>query len=280
MGWFALNVREDQLSQDRQALRVSQLNLTRALTVLGEQIVLYAPRGEMHEGYFGLAQITRVDPDLSSSNFVWLQLAGVTLFEKPVPLEDLYGSGQINDTPFHTYSRAIRSISNYEAERLQLLERLPLLIAREGQDVGAYEASVLLSTRLSKQRIRSARLRIRMLEHYGPECAFTGLYYPSLDGRHFSTQVGHLQPLKYGGPDIIQNVLPMAPEVNWHWDNGIISLTNAGKLLVSANASAQSRRLFRPGKIVRFIDPQLWPRAEFLQWHRDNLFEMDRQTDL
>jgi hypothetical protein len=280
LSWFALNVREDQLSQDRRALRVSRVNLTSALSLTDTQVILYAPSGEKHEGYFGVATISSVDPDFSNSNFIWLQLESMSLFEEAVPLDALYGSGLINDTPFHTYSRALRSVSEYEAGRLELLQ-----LVRPYQDLSESQSHPETAGndarwRLSKARIRSARLRIKLLEHYGPQCVFTDQCYSSLDGRRVSTQVGHLHPLNFLGPDIIQNALPMAPEVNWHWDNGIVSLTNFGEVLVSSHASAQTRSLFTAGKMIRFIDPKIWPRAEFLEWHRDILFEKDRRPGL
>ena len=66
-------------------------------------------------------------------------------------------------------------------------------------------------TRIDRDRL----VRFRMLELHGTRCLFSGAAHHSPDGRRHSVQVGHLLLLKHGGPDVLQNVMPMIAIVNW-----------------------------------------------------------------
>jgi len=281
LGGFALNVRTDQLSADGRALRVSRQNLLWALRLIDRALVLYRPRDEIDHGYYGVARILNVEQDGAKSNFIWLELSDVAEFPKVVTLDELYGAVATNDTPFHTYSRAVRPVTPYELARLFSLPGVP-------NALGLYEETIqakLISDQvdswtLRKVRLHQRALRAELLRVYGPRCAFTDEVYTSLSSRLFETNVGHLISLEYGGPSIIQNTLPMTGTTNWHWDGGLISATNSGHILVSAQASSSTRRLFEAGRKIRFANSKYWPRAEFLEWHRDCIFEKGRQPGL
>jgi hypothetical protein len=277
---YALNVRSQQLSSDGMLLRISRQNLYRAIRLIGRRLLLYRPRDEDDHGYFGTATIADVEIDPGSSTFIWLALTNTTLFSKPVPLSELYGTLHVNDNPFHTYSRALRPVTDYE---LQMLLGLEHVDGSPGLNEGHLRVELdeaAPNWSVSKSKTRRRLLRAQMLELYGPHCALSGHLHIGLNGRFYETQVGHVVALEYGGPDIIQNVIPMTGTANWHWDHGLISLTNEGRILVSSRASPDTRKLFKAGRQVHFPDPRFWPRAEYLQWHRDVVYEKGRRPGL
>ncbi|KKC40761.1 hypothetical protein WH87_02890 [Devosia epidermidihirudinis] len=278
---FALNVRRSQLSLDQQALRVSRQNLYRAVRLIGRSVFLYRPRDEEDDGYYGMATIANVEMSSDSRNFIWIELSGVKPFPKTVTLDELYGLVQIKDTPFHTYSRALRPVSAYESDMLLDIPwvRGAMELREETGQLESENAPVELWS-FRRQSIKRHLLRAEMLTLYGNKCVFTEKVFLCLNGRLAETQVGHLIAREYGGPDIIQNVLPMSSVTNWHWDHGLISLTNSGKLLVATKASSETRLSFLAGLQLRFADSRFWPRAEYLEWHRDNIFEKGRQRGL
>ncbi len=280
MSGYALNVRRQQLSSDGMLLRISRQNLYRAIRLIGRRLILYRPRDEDDHGYFGTAHIVDVEIDPTNSTFILLALANTTLFSKPVALGELYGTLHVNDNPFHTYSRALPPMTQYEMEMLLGLERVheSLGLSEGNSPVELDEPAPHWS--VSKSRTRERLLRAHMLELYGPRCALSGHLHIGMNGRFYETQVGHVVALEYGGPDIIQNVVPMTGTTNWHWDHGLISLTNHGRILVSSRASSDTHKLFERGRQVHFPDPRFWPRAEYLQWHREIIFESGRQPGL
>lgn len=235
---------------------------------------------EAAAGYFGIGLINDTYPSIEHSGSIWVDFALLRRFKKPVTLRDIYRDGPVRPNAF-AYSRTIRPVAPIEVDYvLSEQEGAATLGMSEQAQPGldAWAPHVPWSVR--KVRVRNLSIRIDMLRWYGPGCVFTGQLSFSIDGRRCDTQVGHLVSLEYGGPDIIQNVLPMSASTNWHWDEGLISLTNGGRILVARNASPQSKALYEEGRIVKFGDSKVWPKAEYIEWHRNNIFERGRQPGL
>lgn len=119
-----------------------------------------------------------------------------------------------------------------------------------------------------------------MLQFYGSACVLTDDNYCSLHGRLFSMEGGHLVGIGYGGPDVIQNVLPMRRGACWHWEHGIIPSTNVGEIVLSSPASAATHLRLRANKRITIADSRFWPKAECIEWHRDTIFEKELQAGL
>ncbi|RYE70385.1 MAG: hypothetical protein EOO81_07935 [Oxalobacteraceae bacterium] len=244
-------------------------------------MLLYRPSDEDEPGYYGVCLLAHVERDYGDPKWIWLGLGPITLFPKSIRLSEIYGNELTTDAPFYTYSRTLRPISDYEFE--QLVGRQDV---QEG--IGFYEEAWSGRPLEGAERrwtsrkvlIRQRRLRDELFGVYGPRCSLTQELYWSLSGHAYETQVGHLVALEYGGPDTIQNALPMSATANWHWDNGLVSLTEGGRLLVSSRASVDSKRLFREGHEIKFLDSRVWPKAEYLNWHRTHVFEKGRQPGL
>ncbi|KRA98351.1 hypothetical protein ASD83_15160 [Devosia sp. Root685] len=276
---YVLNVRQSQLNEARNVVRIYRTNLFKAWKLIGRHVLIYAPRGEEDTGYQGLAEVVDVHPDPDHPNFIRVEIGAILRFSVTLTPKMLYDAGDINDAPFYTYSHAIRAAPSFEVTRIAALE--PLFEHRPSgwhEDTSSRAVEGAAPKRaLSNKIIRSRILRFQMLQHYGPSCVFTLLELPSLDGLHFAVQQGHLWPLEYGGPDVLQNILPMSGDVNWLWDNGLISLKNDGTPLVASGASQQVLGLLRNCTRIRFPkDPRAWPQVEYLERHRDMVFEKNR----
>lgn len=282
MALYVLNVRNQRLSQDGNAVSIARQNLRRALVLEGRQIVLYRPSDETDAGYYAFATTSQVLPDFQNKDRIWIELESIQPFEQPVTVDHLREGGQRRgDMPFHTYARSIRRVSDYESTQLAAMhDGAPANLYEEKGPPEYSEGDREIEYVSRRTRLRDRGLRTFMLQLYGPRCVFTGKAFWSLDGRNPSTQVGHLVALEYGGPDIIQNVLPMSAQTNWHWDEGIISLTNSRRMLISDNACPESRALYAAGHEVPFISSLYWPKAELLEWHRDMIFNKGRQRGL
>ena len=124
-------------------------------------------------------------------------------------------------------------------------------------------------TRIDRDRL----VRFRMLELQGTRCLSSGAAHHSLDGRRHAVQLDQLLPLKHGGPDVLQNVMPMSAIVNRPWNEGIITLLNSGVIRISDCASNEDRAVIGGRHQIAFPkDPRFWPRAEYLEAHRDLIF--------
>lgn len=170
--------------------------------------------------------------------------------------------------PFHTFSRPIRRVENDVYGGLVSLGMVPT-------GFGETESVPFMVADAAGTTLRDRALRFEMLSAYGAACVFTGNHFPSLDGNRFGVDVGHCWPRSAGGPSIIQNVLPMCKDVNYLWDEGIISLTDDGDLLLARNANPSTRLLLANFQRIRFpVDARLWPDAKFLDIHRRTIFEI------
>jgi len=273
--YFALDVRQHQLNADGTGLRISRQNLFGARKLIGRTVLLYGPRDEKMAGYFGWATIHEVLPDLGNIAFIWVNFGRTEFFLQPVTLGNIYDAGELNDAPFHTYSRAIRAISPRELTRLIELEDSFQQEPKGFREPGIDEVDQATDARRRRSEIRRRSIvRFQMLEHYGPRCCFTGELDVSLDGLRYAVEVGHIWALKLDGPDIVQNVLPMSRRVNWLWDEGILSMLNDGTPLVSSRASGRDKEtLSRYERIAFPLSPLYWPRPEYIEAHRDLVFE-------
>lgn len=275
-----MNIRTQQLSAEGTELRIYHSNYYRAVRLIGQTVVLYRPRHEDANGYYGTARLIGVEYDRTNPKWVWVALSNIIPFSQVVSLDQLYGATFTNDTPFHLYSKALRPISSYELERLQEVQEHVRFAGLSEERPGKALLAPTPKWASRKTRIRRKLLRDELIRLYGPACALTEKIYSTLSGRFFETQTSHMVALRYLGPDVIQNTLPMCSIANWHWDNGLVSLTNGGLILLSARAPPHARELFEGGRQVRFANSRVWPKAEYLEWHRDNIFEKGHQAGL
>jgi hypothetical protein len=221
-----------------------------ALDAAGHDALLFASRGENVRGYYGTAMLGEAVPDASDRGSYWLPGAG--------------------EMPFYTYSHPIRLVAEEHYRGLATLGAIANGFGE--QEAQRFEPSPL--PRVTLKPVRYRELRFEMIDVYGPRCAFIRCSFPSLNGLAFGTDVGHLWPRSAGGPESIQNVLPMSKDVNNQWDQGLISLTNSGDLLIARQAGRDTRALFANFERIEFPrNVQFWPDARYLERHRDEIFE-------
>lgn len=124
------------------------------------------------------------------------------------------------------------------------------------------------------EAVQLRALRFEMFDVYDPKCIFTKRSYPSLNMLRYGVDMGHIWPRAAGGPDIIQNVMPMSKDANNQWDEGLISLQINGDVLIAKDAGPDTYALLAGLKRVKFPkDIQFWPNAQYLERHRDTIFE-------
>ena len=266
---YVLNVRADQINDANDILRLPRFSLSAALRASGYEILLFAAQGENIPGYYGTAIMGEPMPDLADPKKFRLPIYNMRKLDREISLAELRALG-VEEMPFHTYSRPIRSIFEDERGCLIALGAIPFGFGE--QAVQAFVDRPQYRDGFVEEEIR--QLRFEMYDAYPLFCAFTRKAYPSLDGTRYGFDVGHVWPRSAGGPSIIQNVLPMSKDVNNQWDEGMVSLTNSGNLLIAKNAGADTRALFANFKKVIFPkDPRLWLDTQFLEQHRDEIFE-------
>jgi hypothetical protein len=269
MASYVLNVRIAQFDVQLSALRLPRNSLRSALDAAGHDVLLYASRDEELPGYYGTALLGDPAPDPRNPKVYLLPLLNRQALARIVSLEELRALG-VEEQPFHIYAHPIRRVG--EETQLALVNE-GLILRGFGEEVT--EHFLASSVEQSQRNSTDYRaLRFEMLDLYGPKCAFLRRSFPSLDGHRYGIDVGHLWPHWAGGPDIIQNVLPMSKGVNNQWDEGLISLTNNGDLLIARQAGQDTRWLFSKCKRIIFPeDVAQWPDAKFLERHRDEIFE-------
>lgn len=271
---YALNVRQEQMNASGTVVRLPAGNLRAAMRNYLQYVMLFASSREEEPGYLGLVKILGVHPDLKEPKFIGIELGAIQRFEIPVTLEQIYG--ERNNQPFYRYAHPFRVVPDFELGRIfELTPKFVSEVPGFAED-GQAEFSVATLPRRAKtsKLVRSAAVRFEMLLHYGKRCPFTLELFESLDELRCALQVGHLRPLRFGGRDHIQNVLPMSGLVNWAWDEGVISLRNNGTLLFAAGIKDSARHRFDGCERILFPkDARVWPFAENLEFHRDVIFD-------
>ena len=265
MASYALNVRMDQFDIDQNILRLPRHSLRSAFEAAGHQVLLFASRDENDPGYYGIAFLGQPMPDPFSEKFYLLPLENQRPLRRTISLKELHALG-VEQMPFHTYAYPIRKVAE---EEQSALVSMGVIASGFGETAApAFDGSPTDPRRQETPSYRA--LRFEVFELYGPRCAFLKRSYPNLNGSRFGTDVGHIWPHWAGGPDIIQNALPMSKDVNNQWDEGLVSLRNNGELLIAHQAGKDTRWLFAKCKKVVFpADPQRWPDAQYLERHRD-----------
>jgi hypothetical protein len=265
---YVLNVRADQFDTARSALHLRRPSLPLALEAAGHEILLFASRDEGGSSYFASATMGDPVPDQNEPGKYWLPLHDVQPLSRPITLRELRALG-VEEMPFPTYSHPIRAIASGEYLGLVTIGAIP-----SGFGEAEKQPALQPPYRQRLTSVENRRLRFEMIDAYSPRCAFLRTSYPDLSGLGYGVDVGHIWPRYAGGLDVINNVLPMSKDVNWHWDAGLIGLTNGGGFLIAKQAGADTRLLFANVTQVKFPDlPQFWPDALSIERHRDVIFE-------
>lgn len=265
--------------------------LRNASIVVGNWIIYQEPRRAGHRGYYAVAKVQEIVRDSATEGmFLALIQPGSYLeFGRDVPFHLdgqaverglLDPNGRLNNG---RAIQSIRTISDDDFNRivgLGLIEEDELLPRKdEHQPVSAlvreeqqpWEGPVDRATMLVNRTVRDRQFRKRVLDVYDRRCALTGMQLINGGGRA-EAQAAHIMSVEAGGPDMITNGIALSGTVHWMFDRGLISLTDAGEIMLSAkiNDLEGVQKLIYPDRLARFPSEQgLRPHPRYLAWHRE-----------
>lgn len=264
-----------------------------ASRMVGQWIVYQEPRRAGPRGYFAVAKVERIVPDPSTGGmYLAMILSGTYLeFGQDVPFRidaQPVERGLLNDSGGLRGSKqdAIRPLSDEDFNRIvgfglveedELLPReedeaaVPALVQEEQ---AAWEPPVDRASMLVNRKVRNRQFRKRVLEVYDRRCALTGMQLINGGGRA-EAQAAHIMSVEAGGPDVVANGIALSGTLHWMFDRGLISLSDAGDILLSTkiNDIEGVQKLIYPDRRARFpAGASRRPHARYLGWHRDNCF--------
>ena len=144
-------------------------------------------------------------------------------------------------------------------------------IVSEEQSV--WEGPIDRATMLVNRKVRDRQFRKRVLDVYGSRCALTGMKLINGGGRA-ETQAAHIKSVEAGGPDKVDNGIALSGTIHWMFDRGLISLSDAGDILLSRgiNDRESVERLIFPDRKARLPTGSHRPHPRYLHWHRTVCF--------
>ena len=126
---------------------------------------------------------------------------------------------------------------------------------------------------------RSVAFRRVVVQAYLHTCAVCGIRLLTPEGRT-AVAAAHIVPWSHSHNDDPRNGLALCGLHHWSFDNGLITVTPAHEVAVSATvpnddeATAALRAL--AGRAIDLpSDTYLWPAAIALKWHNKNIFRTD-----
>lgn len=269
--------------------RFPQKWLNAAAQAVGQWIIYQEPKRAGRRGYYAVARVEQVvrDPGDSSMYLALIEPGSYLEFGRDVPFQLdgsaverglLYPDGRLSN------GRAIQSIRAISDEDFNRIVSLGLVEAddflpREDADEPVRDVvreepwlgPVDRATMLVNRTIRDRQFRKRVLDVYDRRCALTGMQLINGGGRA-EAQAAHVMSVEAGGPDTVANGIALSGTVHWMFDRGLISLSDAGDILLSSkiNDVEGITKLIHPDRRARFpANEGLRPHARFLAWHRE-----------
>lgn len=182
-----------------------------------------------------------------------------TLFSNPIPAGAV-GVRGVNDIP--SLHRAVR-------RAFQLSKTLPDELLHAFEQKTALLPRATEAERLVVQRVGQDLFRSGLLEYWEGRCAITGLAVPEL------LRASHIKPwadCQSDGERLdVFNGLLLAPHLDALFDQGFITVTDAGEVVVSSVLSEEARRIFGVDGVLRVKGLDEGHRA-FLPWHQELVF--------
>lgn len=248
--------------------------LAAATRAVRQWVLFREPADAGPRGYYAVARVEQIVRDPSDPAMLQaLIVPGSYLeFGRDVPAP-VGGSGEA----------PIRPISEAEFNRIIGLgliaddEVLPregeseLMPERVHEAQDEFLGPIDRDTMLTSRKVRDRQFRKRVIEAYDCRCALTGMRLINGGGRA-EVQAAHIMSVEQGGPDKENNGIALSGTVHWMFDRGLISLSDAGDILLSSkiNDVESVEKLIRPDR--RAILPangNLGPHPRYLAWHRE-----------
>ena len=272
--------------------------LSRAQACIGDWIIYYESRNVAEtRGYFAVAKVRDITPDLSNSDMYFAGIEPGTYldFTSNVPFRGASGvaeQGVLNDQGRISgrAQSAIRSLSASDFTRIvdlgfdddcDVLPRRgpssPVTGMSETQtpfQVGDPTRNRVnfLGSRIQRDRI----FRWNVLRAYDSRCAMTGLKLINGGGRA-EVEAAHIQPVQANGQDIIGNGIALSGTAHWVFDRGLVSIADDFRILISSQVNdieSVHAMINKTGKILPPLRKVDFPHKRFLEWHRENCFKL------
>lgn len=299
MGYGVFIHRSDSIYDDSPAERYQfpRQYLSRVEACIGSWIIYYEPRKVLDtRGYFAVAKVARVVPDVSAPGMHIAVIEPGSYLEFSTPVAFNGPGGRVEQGVLNAAGRisgraqaAVRPISPSDFERILLLglSDTEALLPRSGASHqgtdGFHEEQApfdfetprdrvaLMTSRIVRDRV----FRRIVLRAYGERCAITGLKLINGGGRA-EVEAAHIRPVEANGPDIVTNGIALSGTVHWMFDRGLISLSDDLEILVSRQVNdIDGVRAFLNRSGYAHVPSRVFdrPHPHFLAWHREHCFK-------
>jgi putative restriction endonuclease len=270
--------------------------LRTATRMIGQWVIYQAPEPEDGGDYVAVARIERIDPDPARKGWsvariesgTFLEFGRVVSFRHdglPVERGLLGADGRLDRD---LAARLVRAVSDTDFNRIVELgltteeDLLPRTDAgidmptpqKVFDERDVYTLPVDRTTMLVNKTVRDRQFRKRVLDVYGARCALTGMKLINGGGRA-ETEAAHIMSVEAGGPDRVNNGIALSGTIHWMFDRGLISLSDAGDILLSREINDRDsvERLIHPDRKARFpARAEDRPHPRYLHWHRTECF--------
>lgn len=266
-------------------------------TRMVDQWIVYQASASSQDGdYLAAARVERIDPDPDREGMFFARIARGTYLEfgRAVPFEV---DGAIVERGLLTFdgrldgdrgAQPVRALSRADFDRIlefglvteedflprtDASEDMPLA-NRVAEEAIPWEGPIDRTMMLVNRTVRDRQFRKRVLDAYGSRCALTGMKLLNGGGR-VETEAAHIMSVDAGGPDAVDNGIALSGTIHWMFDRGLISLSDAGDILLSRkiNDLESVERLIFPDRKARLPKTAAHrPHPRYLNWHRTECF--------
>ena len=274
----------------------SKQYLSRAKNCEGDWVIYLEPsKVKKTRGYFAVAKVREIisDPKNKAMFLAIIEKGSYLDFGDPVQFSEkgevieqglLNNQGKISGRS----QSAVRTISAPDFTRIldrglfqddNFLPRSANQSVNFGfhEDQSQFEVSSarIRVKQLTNRAIRDRNFRKTVLKAYGERCAITGLRLINGGGRA-EVEAAHIRPVEHDGPDIVSNGIALSGTAHWMFDRGLVSLSNDLKIFISRHTNDPNAVHAMINQTGYLIAPERVferPRAEFINWHRQNCFK-------
>jgi putative restriction endonuclease len=260
--------------------------LKAAAKIEGDWVVYREPVKAGDKGFYAIAFVERIVPDPTRDDHYLAMIQPGSYLDFPYPVPHRI-DGELVESGLSNAQNAVRTLSPMDFVRIINLGLgedepiLPRVDAAKDNSFAEERAPFAFNDEqerrkiLTNRTVRDSAFRTAVVEAYDRRCAFSGLQFINGGGRA-EVEAAHIKSVSAKGPDSVCNGLALSGTIHWMFDRGLLSLDENLRVLISRhlNDVDSIERLLLPNKeALTPVDTALFPRADFLAWHRDNVFK-------
>jgi len=257
-----------------------KIYLKQARQIRGNWVIYKrAGKNAPDKDYFAVAKVLDIKQDTQDSQmYVAIIEPGSYLdFGKPVPFRDSAGyveQGLLNSQGMLSGRKqsAMRTLS--ASDFVRIMQR-GLDLESDIAHIGEQESEQIRVDELINRKVRDKNFRKAVLTAYNKSCAITGLNFINGGGSP-EVEAAHIKPVKYNGPDIVNNGIALSRTIHWMFDRGLIGIEEDLTIRVSRHINdrdAVNSMINDSRKLIKAKIKTATPRSDFLAWHRENCFK-------